>query len=61
MVYPPQAVYDRCSCSREKLRDVLASLSQEDLDHAVEDGMVSVTCEFCSTTYRFEATEVKPQ
>jgi molecular chaperone Hsp33 len=40
---------------------VLASLSQEDLDHAVEDGMVSVTCEFCSTTYRFEATEVKPQ
>jgi molecular chaperone Hsp33 len=60
-VYPPQAVYDKCSCSREKLRDVLASLSQEDLDHAVEDGMVSVTCEFCSTTYRFEATEVRPQ
>ncbi|CAN7223266.1 Hsp33 family molecular chaperone [Pararhizobium sp. LjRoot238] len=60
-VYPPQAVYDKCSCSREKLRDVLASLSEEDLDHAVEDGMVSVTCEFCSTTYRFEATEVRPQ
>jgi molecular chaperone Hsp33 len=60
-VYPPQAVYDKCSCSREKLRDVLASLSQDDIDHAAEDGMVSVTCEFCSTTYRFEATEVKPQ
>ncbi|WP_275791007.1 Hsp33 family molecular chaperone [Pararhizobium gei] len=60
-VYPPQAVYDKCSCSRERLRDVLASLSQEDLDHAAEDGKVSVTCEFCSTTYRFEATEVRPQ
>ncbi|MDW5315250.1 Hsp33 family molecular chaperone [Rhizobium sp. PL01] len=60
-VYPPQAVFDKCSCSREKLRDVLASLSQEDVDHAAEDGLVSVTCEFCSTTYRFEATEVKPQ
>lgn len=60
-VYPPQAVYDKCSCSREKLRDVLASLSQDDIDHAAEDGLVSVTCEFCSTTYRFEATEVKPQ
>ncbi|OBZ97197.1 Hsp33-like chaperonin [Pararhizobium polonicum] len=60
-VYPPQAVYDKCSCSRERLRDVLASLSQEDIDHTVEDGMVSVTCEFCSTTYRFEATEVRPQ
>ncbi|MCV9998949.1 Hsp33 family molecular chaperone [Pararhizobium sp. YC-54] len=60
-VYPSQAVYDKCSCSREKLRDVLASLSQDDIDHAAENGMVSVTCEFCSTTYRFEATEVKPQ
>ncbi len=60
-VYPPQAVYDRCSCSREKIRDVLASFSQEDIDHTVEDGHVSVTCEFCSTTYRFEATEVRPQ
>ncbi len=60
-VYPPQAVYDKCSCSREKLRDVLASLSQEDIDHSMEDGKVSVTCEFCSTTYRFEATEIRPQ
>ncbi|WP_428427352.1 Hsp33 family molecular chaperone [Pararhizobium sp.] len=60
-VYPPQAVYDKCSCSRERLRDVLAALSQDDIDHAAEDGMVSVSCEFCSTTYSFEATEVKPQ
>ncbi|OLP53264.1 Hsp33 family molecular chaperone [Rhizobium rhizosphaerae] len=60
-VYPPQAVYDRCACSREKIRDVLASLSQEELDETVEEGAISVTCEFCSTTYRFEATEVRPQ
>jgi molecular chaperone Hsp33 len=60
-VYPSQPVYDRCTCSREKLRDVLAGFSQEEIDHSVEDGYVSVTCEFCSTTYRFEATEVRPQ
>jgi molecular chaperone Hsp33 len=60
-VYPPQAVYDRCNCSREKIRDVLASLSQDDIDHTVVDGVVTVNCEFCSTSYKFEATEVRPQ
>ena len=60
-VYPPQAVYDRCTCSREKIRDVLASLSQDDIDHTVVDGVVTVNCEFCSTSYKFEATEVRPQ
>ena len=60
-VYEPQAVYDRCSCSREKLRSVLANLEADDLESTIEDGVVKVTCEFCSTTYRFEASEVRPQ
>lgn len=60
-VYEPQAVYDRCSCTREKLRSVLANLDAEDLESTIEEGVVKVTCEFCSTTYRFEASEVRPQ
>ncbi|MBK5565237.1 Hsp33 family molecular chaperone [Ensifer sp. 2YAB10] len=60
-VYEPQAVFDRCSCSREKLRSVLANLEADDLESTLEDGVVKVTCEFCSTTYRFEASEVRPQ
>jgi len=60
-VYEPQAVYDRCSCSREKIRDVLTGLGDEDIESSVEDGLIKVTCEFCSTTYRFEASEVRTQ
>ncbi len=60
-VYEPQAVYDRCSCSREKLQSVLSNLSTDDLESTIDDGEVKVTCEFCSTTYRFEASEVRPQ
>ncbi|WDZ77070.1 Hsp33 family molecular chaperone [Ensifer adhaerens] len=60
-VYEPQAVFDRCSCSREKLRSVLANLEADDLESTIDDGEVKVTCEFCSTTYRFEASEVRPQ
>lgn len=60
-VYEPQAVYDRCSCSREKIRGVLAGLDSEDVESSIEDGVIKVTCEFCSTTYGFEASEVRPQ
>ena len=57
-VYEPHAVYDRCSCSREKIKDVLSSFSQDEIDASLTDGAVTVTCEFCSTTYRYEAIEV---
>ncbi|THK34931.1 Hsp33 family molecular chaperone [Ensifer sp. MPMI2T] len=60
-VYQPQAVFDRCSCSREKIRGVLAGLDREDIENSIEDGVIKVTCEFCSTTYRFEASEVRSQ
>ncbi|MGF6172886.1 Hsp33 family molecular chaperone [Ensifer sp. 4252] len=60
-VYQPQAVYDRCSCSREKIRSVLIGLHADDIESTIEDGLIKVTCEFCSTTYRFEASEVRQQ
>ncbi|MDO9416348.1 Hsp33 family molecular chaperone [Pararhizobium sp.] len=59
--YAPQAVYDRCSCSREKLKGVIMGLPRDDIEHSLEEDSVSVTCEFCSTTYRFTAEEVLPQ
>ena len=56
-VYEPQAVFDRCSCSRDKLKGVLMGFSAEEIEESQEDGEISVTCEFCSTTYRFEPAE----
>jgi molecular chaperone Hsp33 len=57
-VYEPRAVFDRCSCSREKIKGVLQGFSAEEIDASQEDGEISVTCEFCSTTYRFVAEEL---
>lgn len=57
-VYPPQAVFDRCSCSRDKLKAVLSGLSPDEVEHTATDGHIAATCEFCSTTYRFEVGEV---
>jgi molecular chaperone Hsp33 len=57
-VYEPRAVFDRCSCSREKIKGVLTGFSAEEIDASQEEGQVAVTCEFCSTTYRFEVEEL---
>jgi molecular chaperone Hsp33 len=47
-----------CSCSRENVEAMLKSFSQDDRDHMVEDGKISVTCEFCSENYLFSPGEV---
>jgi len=47
-----------CSCSRDSVEAMLKSFSQDDRDHMVEDGRISVTCEFCSANYLFEPHEV---
>ncbi|MDM9619178.1 Hsp33 family molecular chaperone [Rhizobium sp. S96] len=57
-VYEPRAVFDRCSCSREKIKGVLKGFSADEIEASQEDGQIAVTCEFCSTTYRYEVEEV---
>ena len=47
-----------CSCSRDSVEAMLKSFSQDDRDHMVEDGKISVTCEFCSATYVFAPGDV---
>jgi len=56
-VYPAAAVADKCSCSREKLAGVLGGFSAGEIRDSVEDGHISVVCEFCSTTYLFDPGE----
>jgi len=57
-VFRPVDVLARCTCSRDGVRSMLKSFSQDDRDHMVENGMISVTCEFCTSNYRFDPAEV---
>ncbi|WP_176085014.1 Hsp33 family molecular chaperone [Martelella sp. HB161492] len=57
-VYPAQAVYDRCSCSRGRILDVLKGFSAEEITESTTDGKVTVTCEFCSTSYEYTPDEI---
>jgi molecular chaperone Hsp33 len=58
-VFRGNAVRAQCSCSRASVEAMLKSFSQDDRDHMVEDGKISVTCEFCSANYVFAPGEVE--
>lgn len=58
-VFDTLAIGAHCSCSRERVAGVLASFSEDERRHMIqEDGKVGVTCEFCGRTYGFSAEEV---
>ncbi len=57
-VYEPQLIVDRCNCSRDKIKGVLSGFSAEEIHDSQEDGVISVTCEFCSTTYHYPVEEL---
>ena len=58
-VFRSSEVRAECSCSRASVEAMLKSFSQDDRDHMVEDGKISVTCEFCSANYVFASGEVE--
>jgi molecular chaperone Hsp33 len=43
-----------CSCSRERVEELLRRFTSEDLKDMVVDGEVWVTCEFCNSRYQFD-------
>ena len=47
-----------CSCSRTGVETMLRNFSQDDRDYMVENGVISVICEFCSANYAFAPEEV---
>lgn len=53
-VFPPSAIQRGCRCSAERVERVLQSIPREELQDLKIDGVVVVTCEFCSTLYRFD-------
>jgi molecular chaperone Hsp33 len=59
-VFRAAPVTAQCSCSRDSVEAMLKSFSQDDRDHMVENGKISVTCEFCSATYVFAPDEANP-
>jgi molecular chaperone Hsp33 len=57
-VFRSAPVAAQCSCSRDSVGRMLRSFTQSERDDMVVDGAISVTCEFCSSTYEFAPADV---
>jgi molecular chaperone Hsp33 len=54
-----QPLANTCSCSRDKVRSVLASFDEKAVeDMRGDDGRILVTCEFCAAKYTFAIDEI---
>jgi molecular chaperone Hsp33 len=58
-VFRSRTLAAQCSCSRAGVANMLRSFPQDDRDHMVENGKITVTCEFCSSSYVFDPDEVE--
>jgi len=56
-VFEGAEVIDDCSCSRDKIQNILDGFTQEEIADSIEDGKISVSCEFCSTRYEFDPAD----
>ncbi len=57
-VFEPTPLADRCRCSAEKIDGMLRSFSVEERTAMIgDDGMIGVTCEFCSVKRIFDPIE----
>lgn len=59
-LHDAEPVSFRCSCSREKIVNMLRGLGQEESNAILtEQGKIEVTCEFCNASYRFDTVDVE--
>jgi molecular chaperone Hsp33 len=58
--YPALRPRFACTCSRDRIGRMLVSLGREEIDSIIdEQGSVTVTCEFCSRQYTFDAVDTE--
>lgn len=48
-----------CGCSKDKILNMLAALSQDDIDYLTEQPNTEVHCQYCNKVYHFSSEELK--
>jgi molecular chaperone Hsp33 len=60
-VYERASVTEACRCSEDRIRAMLHRFTaQERTDMIADDGMIAVTCEFCSRRYVLDPASAEP-
>jgi len=58
-VFEPQLPKFACSCSADRVRNMLKNLGRDEAESILEErGDIEIGCDFCGTQYRFDAVDV---
>lgn len=57
-LFPAQPVEFVCGCSREKSEAAIISLGSQVLDEQIAEGGLTISCEYCKTTYQFSVADL---
>jgi len=57
-VFEPMSLAENCSCSRERVEQILHQMGPAEIDEASAEGAIEVRCEFCGANYRFDPSEI---
>ena len=55
--FPPRQLHFACPCSRDRVRNMLVGLSDDDRDEMRRQDNIEVRCEFCNENYAFSPDE----
>ncbi len=58
-LFDAKDIHFQCSCSREKVENMLLSIGQDEADSMlIEQGKIEIICEFCNASYTLDAVDV---
>jgi molecular chaperone Hsp33 len=57
-LYDPHTLRHQCRCSQQRVIGMLRSLPRAEIEEMAQDGVTTVTCEFCNKSYVFEAADL---
>ena len=59
-LFDAEAISFRCSCSHERVANMLLSLGEEEVKNMIEElTKIEVACEFCNHNYSFDAVDAE--
>jgi molecular chaperone Hsp33 len=53
-MFQPRGLVDGCRCSRDRVAGALMAFPKAEVLDMMDDGVVSVKCEFCGEAYEFD-------
>ncbi len=57
-VYETHPLEARCRCSRERIEGILRLFPTAELEDMREEGVTTVTCQFCNQSYVFDEADL---